>query len=190
MKNIIKLAFVWFLLFKSDLAYSSIQQTVLDENQWHYAIDPYGSTASVNENLINEGQVWVKFNRIPRLDKQRNSWIEVIYTPDKTSLNAMKKINLTYKCDIPLIIKLSQKHYGKHGDKSYAHYQIKLPASKDWSTQEVALQNFSRPDWTPKDSKDYGIVLEEVNAIYFTPSLTDEKGGEATLQVSNVNLIQ
>ena len=191
MKSIFMTASIMLLLLiSSNLTIASTQQIALDENQWHYAIDPYGSSALVNESLVNEGQVWIQFNRIPRVDKQRNSWIEVIYTPDEASLSAMTKINLTYKCDIPLIIKLSQKHYGKHGDKSYAHYQIKLPASKDWSTQEVALQNFSRPDWTPKNSKDYGIVLEKVNAIYFTPSLTDEKGGEATLQVSNVNLIQ
>jgi len=191
MKRVVKLAsIVLVLLFNSDLAISSTQQTALDENQWHYAIDPYGSTASVKDRLVNEEGVWVKFNRIPRVDKQRNSWIEVIYKPDKASLSTMKKINLTYKCDIPLLIKLSQKHYGKNGDKSYAHYQVKLPVSKGWSTQEVELKNFSRPDWTPKGSKDHGIVLEKVNAIYFTPSLSDEKGGEATLQLSNVNLIQ
>ena len=102
----------------------------------------------------------------------------------------MKKINLTYKWDIPLLIKLSQKHYGKNGDKSYAHYQIKLPAATDWSTQKVSLQNFSRPDWTPKASKDYGIVLDEVNALYFTPSLTDQKCGEETLQISDIKLVQ
>jgi hypothetical protein len=191
MKSMIKLASIGLLLLiNSDFAISSTQQSSLDENQWHYAIDPYGSTALVKDRLINDAGVWVKFNRIPRIDKQRNSWIEVIYTPDKASLSEMKKINLTYKCDIPLLIKLSQKHYGKNGDKSYAHYQVKLPASKGWSTKEVELQHFSRPEWTPKGSKDHGIVLDKVNAIYLTPSLTDEKGGEATLQVSSVNLIQ
>jgi hypothetical protein len=165
------------------------QKPALDESQWSYAIDPYGSKATIREKLITDEGVWINFIRVPRVDAKRNTWIEVIYSPASESIAGKKKVLLTYKCDTPLLIKLSQEHYGKDGDKSYAHYQIKLPASKNWSTQEVDFSSFSRPDWTPPNSKDYGIVLNKVNALYFTPSMLDEKGGEATLQLSSVKLL-
>lgn len=133
---------------------------------------------------------WVNFKRIPRVDAKRNSWIEVIYTPSKASITNTKRIELTYICDTPLLIKLSQKHYGKEGDKSYAHYQIELPAATQWQSVDVDLGEFSRPDWTPITSVDHGIVLEQVNALYFTPSMLDEKGGEAILQIRDVELLQ
>ena len=75
-ENMIKLASIggsFLLLLNVSLAISSTQKRMLDETQWHYAIDPNGSTALVNNNLVNEGKFWVKFNRIPRVDKQRNS---------------------------------------------------------------------------------------------------------------------
>ena len=54
---------------------------------------------------------------------------------------------------------------------------------------EVDLKDFFRPDWTPASSKDFGIVRDKINALYLTPSLTDEKGGEATLQVRDIALL-
>ncbi|MCK8046641.1 hypothetical protein MSG37_17270 [Shewanella sp. 1CM18E] len=162
----------------------------LDATQWSYATDPYGSTATFRNQMITDEGVWVKFKRIPRVDPQRNSWVEVIYSPEATSLTGTKKIRLTYKCDIPLLIKLSQSHYGKEGDKTYAHYQTKLPASNDWNTVEVGFDTFSRPDWTPKSSVDHGIILNEINALYLTPSMTDKHGGKAILQVQAISLIQ
>ena len=162
----------------------------LNASQWSYATDPYGSKANINKRLVTDQGVWVNFKRIPRVDAKRNSWIEVIYSPEAATLANTQRIKLTYKCDIPLLIKLSQKHYGTEGDKSYAHYQIKLPAARQWRTEEVDFSGFSRPDWTPKSSIDHGIVLEQINALYLTPSMTDEQGGEATLQIRALELIQ
>jgi hypothetical protein len=105
------------------------------------------------------------------------------------SLAGSQKIRLTYQCDIPLLIKLSQQEYGKNGDASYAHYQIKLPATEGWTTKEVDLKDFYRPEWTPVSSKDHGLLPEHIDAIYLTPSMTDEKGGEAILQVRAVELL-
>jgi hypothetical protein len=164
-------------------------QPTLDKNQWSYDTDPYGSEAIINEKLIRHGGIWIKFKRIPRVDAMRNSWIELIHQLPSGSLAGSQKIRLTYQCDIPLLIKLSQKEYGKDGDKSYAHYQIKLPATKGWTTKEVDLKDFYRPDWTPASSTDHGIVAKHINALYFTPSMTDEKGGEAILQVRAVELL-
>ena len=164
-------------------------QTVLDKHQWSYNTDPYGSEAIINEKLIRHGGIWIKFRRVPRVDEKRNSWIELIHKLPMASLAGNKKIRLTYQCDIPLIIKLSQLEYGKKGDKSYAHYQIKLPKAKGWTTKEVDLKDFYRPKWTPASSTDYGLLPQHINAIYLTPSMTDKSGGEAILQVRAIELL-
>jgi len=161
----------------------------LDKHQWSYDTDPYGSEAIINEKLIRHGGIWIKFKRVPRVDANRNSWIELIHKLPTASLAGKQKIRLTYQCDIPLLIKLSQQEYGKNGDKSYAHYQIKLPATKQWTTKEVDLKDFYRPEWTPASSKDRGLLPENIDAIYLTPSMTDKDGGEAILQVRAIEVL-
>jgi len=161
----------------------------LNKQYWSYDTDPYGSEAIINEKLIRHGGIWIKFKRVPRVDAKRNSWIELIHKLPNASLAGSQKIRLTYQCDIPLLIKLSQKEYGKEGDKSYAHYQIKLPATKGWTTKEVDLKDFYRPKWTPASSIDKGLLTKHIDALYFTPSMTDKDGGEAILQVRAVKLL-
>ncbi len=177
------------LLLSTMASNASNTQIPLDKHQWSYDTDPYGSEAIINEKLIRHGGIWIKFKRVPRVDAKRNSWIELIHKLPNASLSGNKKIRLTYQCEIPLLIKLSQQEYGKNGDKSYAHYQIKLPATKGWTTKEVDLKDFYRPEWTPVSSKDYGLLPEHIDAIYLTPSMTDKDGGEAILQVRAIELL-
>ena len=177
------------LLLMTTFVQADVTYPPLNKHQWTYDTDPYGSEAIINEKLIRHGGIWIKFKRVPRVDEKRNSWVELIHKLPTTSLAGKQKIRLTYQCDIPLIIKLSQQEYGKNGDKSYAHYQIKLPATKKWTTQDVDLRDFYRPDWTPASSKDYGLLPEHINAIYLTPSMTDKDGGEAILQVRAIELL-
>lgn len=172
----------------SACSHANNQQATLDETQWSYATDPYGSEATFKEQLISNHRAWVHFKRIPRVDAQRNSWVELIYNLPEQSLASHKKIHLEYKSDHPLILKLSQKDYGSEGDKSYAHYQIVLPAAPVWNNQQVNIADFQRPLWTPVESKDVGIVGERISAIYLTPSLTDEAGGEATIEIKSLEL--
>ncbi|PKI15871.1 hypothetical protein [Colwellia sp. 12G3] len=174
---------VSFLFLSAMPAEADNTLSPLDKHLWSYDTDPYGSEAIINEKLIRHGGIWIKFKRVPRVDEKRNSWIELIHKLPMASLAGNQKIRLTYQCDIPLIIKLSQLEYGKDGDQSYAHYQIKLPETKGWTTKEVDLKDFYRPKWTPESSIDHGILPEHIDAIYLTPSMTDKDGGEAILQV-------
>lgn len=175
------------ILFSNFTLYA--EQT-LDANQWRYAVDPHGSTASYEKPLVKEDYVGIAFNRVPRVDAQNNSWVELIYDLPNKSLNGITRIELTYQSDKPLVVKLSQKDYGGEGDKSYAHYQTLLPSSNNWQTTTVTLEQFSRPEWTPNWSKDKGITKANVSALYFVPDLADEKGGKAWLKIKNIKLNQ
>ncbi|AIY64045.1 hypothetical protein [Pseudoalteromonas piratica] len=160
----------------------------LDAKQWRFAVDPHGSTASYEEPLVKKDYVGIAFNRVPRVDKQNNSWVELIYDLPKKSLEGITSIEITYQSDKPLVVKLSQKDYGGTGDKSYAHYQTILPSANKWQTHSLTFDNFSRPKWTPSWSKDKGVTKANVSALYFVPNLTDEKGGNAWLKIKKVKL--
>ncbi|ALO36314.1 hypothetical protein CMT41_17415 [Colwellia sp. MT41] len=185
----LRTSMVSLLLLAATAVQAETTYAALDRNQWTYDTDPYGSEAIINEKLIRHGGIWIKFKRVPRIDEKRNSWIELIHKLPSASLTGIKKIRLTYQCDTPLLIKLSQQEYGKNGDQSYAHYQIKLPPARQWTTQEVDLKDFYRPEWTPASSTDIGLLPEHIDAIYLTPSLTDKDGGEAILQVRAIELL-
>ncbi len=180
---------VSFLLITAHPIHAKDNDAALNKLLWSYATDPYGSEATINEKLINHGEIWIKFKRVPRVDVNRNSWIELIHKLPQGSMLGNTKIRLTYQCDIPLLIKLSQKEYGEEGDESYAHYQIKLPATNQWTTRQVELKDFYRPIWTPVNSIDHGILPQHIDAIYLTPSLTDKEGGEAILQVRDLKVL-
>lgn len=169
--------------------HANTEQALLDAQQWRFATDPYGSQAILKESLIVEQGAWIHFKRIPRVDAKRNSWVELIYDLPSKSLGDNTMIRLHYKSDQPLLLKLSQKDYGGAGDKSYAHYQITLPAGIDWNSQTVSLADFKRPDWTPEQSIDVGIIHDNISAIYIVPNLTDAKGGEATVEVKAIELL-
>lgn len=156
---------------------------------WRYATDPHGSKVILSGPLVENGQVDIEFFRVPRVDKKNNSWVELIYGLPNGSLADVKAISLTYKSDKPLIIKLSQKDYGRLGDKSYAHYQIKLPQTGGVISKTVSLESFSRPGWTPMWSSDKGLIKENINALYFVPDLTDKDGGSANLNITELALL-
>ena len=174
---------------QDNLKASSNTKAPLDKYQWTYDTDPYGSEAIINEKLIRHGGIWIKFKRVARISDERNSWTELIYKIPTASLVSTQKIRLTYQSEIPLLVTLPQQEYGKNGDQSKAYYQGELPASKQWVTKEVSIKNFKRPHWTPQESKDLGLLPEHIKTINFVPKLTDEKGGEAIIQVRAIELL-
>ncbi|NTS76409.1 hypothetical protein HR060_05960 [Catenovulum sp. SM1970] len=155
---------------------------------WHYATDPYGSSAKAQLPQTDTDIVSIEFDRVPRVDVKRNSWVELIYQLESGNLEGTNKVLINYKSSADLILKLSQKDYGKEGDQSYAHYQKVVPQANDWQTIEVDISKFSRPEWTPYHSSDVGIIKKNIDAIYFVPDLTDKTGGKASLSIKNIQL--
>lgn len=171
--------------FASACSSTSLQ---INSKDWRYATDPHGSYARYSPALVHNNQVAISFFRVPRVDKQNNSWVELIYDLPMKTLTNKDEIEITYQSDNALIVKLSQVDYGAAGDKSYAHYQLKLPSSTTWRTERVTLSRFTRPDWTPAWSIDKGIVPQNIAALYFVPDLTDQAGGNATIAINQVSL--
>lgn len=159
------------------------------EGIWSYGHDPYGSSVEMGDNLVQDGAARIIFHRAPQVSPDKNTWVELIYRAPEENLEKVKAIKITYQCSTALTVKFSQRDFGELGDGSYAHYQITVPAADDWKTMEMALQNFSRPAWTPSSSKDVGLIMENVTAIYMAPALDDIRGGVARLNVQAIELI-
>lgn len=156
---------------------------------WSYGHDPYGSSVIIGDSLIRDGAARIEFNRAARVAPDKNTWIELIYYAPEGDLANVKAVRITYQCSAELLMKFSQRDFGEEGDNSFAHYQSLLPAAKDWKTIEVTLRDFSRPAWTPADSRDVGLILENVSAIYLAPALDDLTGGYARLNVRAIELV-
>jgi len=156
---------------------------------WSYGIDPYGSTVTVGDSLIQDGAARIEFTRAARPAPDRNTWIELIYYAPEGNLDGINAVRITYECSEPLLMKFSQRDYGEDGDNSYAHYQTLLPEAKEWKTVTVSLADFARPDWTPADSPDAGLIMENVTAVYLAPSIDEATGGRATLNVKSIELL-
>ncbi|KZN35099.1 hypothetical protein [Pseudoalteromonas luteoviolacea] len=167
---------------------SHLSQHKFDEDNWRYATDPHGSQVILSEPLVQGERVKIAFDRVPRVDKANNSWVELIYDIPAGDLTGISSIELTYQSDKPLVIKLSQKEYGGEGDKSYAHYQVVLPVALNPTSKSVELANFNRPSWTPTWSKDQGVIKTSVSALYFVPDLTDKAGGQAQMTIHKLVL--
>ncbi|OCQ21041.1 hypothetical protein A7985_14760 [Pseudoalteromonas luteoviolacea] len=168
-------------------ANTNLDQAFVEDN-WRYATDPHGSIVILKEPLVQANRVKIGFDRVPRVDKANNSWVELIYDIPAGDLSAVSGIAITYESDRPLVIKLSQKEYGGEGDKSYAHYQAILPVAATPTSKRVDIASFARPDWTPEWSQDKGIVKTSVSALYFVPDLTDKAGGKAQMTIHKLAL--
>lgn len=164
--------------------------SLINPTLWSYGHDPYGSSVEMGDNLVQDGAVRIIFHRAPQVSPDKNTWVELIYKTPEENLEKVKAIKITYQCSTAVTVKFSQRDFGELGDGSYAHYQTTVPAADDWKTMEIALQNFSRPAWTPASSKDVGLIMENVSAIYFAPAIDDIHGGFASLNVRAVALLQ
>lgn len=97
-------------------------------------------------------------------------------------------LSIDYKCETPLVIKLSQSDFGKDGNESYAHYQFVVPASETITTAHLKFSAFTQPGWTPEYAAGIPLKLENVDAIYLTPKVDDSTGGSSLLGVKGLFL--
>lgn len=178
-----------FLAAAHWLQAATLHPSLQNPDLWHYGADPYGSKVFIGDSLIKDGAARIAFDRAPQLAPDRHTWIELIYHAPAGNLGGADAVRITYQCSDALLMKFSQRDFGEDGDNSYAHYQTLLPAAKTWKTVTVSLADFSRPSWTPLISKDVGLILENVSAIYLAPALDDDQGGHATLNVKSIEVL-
>ncbi len=156
--------------------------------KWKAVTDQLGSSHTPETVEIADSLMEVNFT----LKKQEESeivFIELVCALDG-NLDSTNGIELSYKCETPLVVKLSQSDFGQHGDESYAHYQFVVPASESIRTERLTFDTFTQPDWTPDYSKGKAMNLAHVNAIYLTPQVDAATGGSAALGVKALYVLK
>jgi hypothetical protein len=184
MKNI---GLVLLLIFVTTVFATIFETNLVKTTQWKAETDEFGSSFDTTNLIVNDSLIKVDFELARK--KGENDWpyVELICSLGK-NMSSTKTILVTYKCTRPVIVKLSQSDFSWKGDKSYAHFQYKMVASDKWKTQLLTVANFRQPRWAPLESVKIPLKLENVDAIYFTPSLDDAVGGSATIEIKEMIL--
>jgi hypothetical protein len=155
---------------------------------WYPAVDSYGSTYRTDGELVSDGVATVSFT-IAQMDgtEEWTPWVELVCELGYT-LEDYSGLEITYKNDTDLLVKLSQSDFGADGNETYSHYEYRLPSANEWQTHRIQFSTFLQPDWTPEISRIIPLYLENVNAVYLVPDLDPIAGESSTLQVRHLEL--
>ncbi len=156
---------------------------------WYAATDHFGSVADTGDAFRSEGTINVAFELAIREPSGDWPYVELVCETGDP-ITGTDSVMVSYKCDTTLVMKLYQTDLGSEGLKSYALYQTALPASKEWKTATVAVSDFIQPSWADEASRAVKLNLDNVARIYFTPDLSAEVGGKATINLKELVLIQ
>ena len=159
---------------------------LLYTSEWKAVTDLSGSSYSPENIAVSDSLLEVSFT-LKKKEEDEIVFIELVCSLN-SNLSSSKGLEISYKCDTPLLIKLSQSDFGNEGDRSYAHYQYMVPASETLNTVSVNFKHFTRPLWTPRASKGKAMKLEHINAIYLTPKIDAATGGSAALSIKGLYL--
>lgn len=157
---------------------------------WHPATDDLGSKFDTTGGFFQDSSLNVTFTITP---KTTSVWpfIELIFEAPVT-FNGNQAIELVYKCDQDLVVKLFQEDFGPSpkGNDTYSLYQIKVPKSTEWKTIRLKFSDFSFPSWVPKKSKSIAMNLFKTKKLYLTPALDATLGGTSQLKVKSLQFIK
>jgi len=197
MKQVILVMTLFTIFSLSSCKYSGSKKTTKTEpvpsnnlinsaKEWKAVTDELGSSSSPKNISISNDQIEVDFT-LKKKEEGEIVFIELVCDLGH-NLVGNKGLSIDYKCETPLVIKLSQSDFGKNGNESYAHFQFVVPASDTITTAHLKFSEFTQPVWTPDYSKGIPMKLENVDAIYLTPKVDEATGGSSSLAVMGLYL--
>lgn len=162
--------------------FDSTSNLVKTAKEWIPAHDEFGSSYDTNNAILSDTLKKIHYKLVKKPEGNKWPYIELICKIEG-NLKNKKGIKINYTCSAPLVIKLSQSDFNDKGNKTYSHFQFIVPASDTLNLKTLTFSEFTQPDWTPEESKSIPLKLENVDAIYFTPDIDGEIGGEADLSI-------
>ena len=158
-------------------------------SQWHPATDDLGSKIDTTGGLYQGSSLKVQFT-ITKKTTAIWPFVELIFESPH-DFSGSQAIELEYKCDHDLVVKLFQDDFGPapKGNDSYSLYQTKVPSSTKWKTLRLNYSDFVFPTWVPANSIDIAMNLEKTKKLYFTPALDATQGGTSLLQIRSLRFI-
>ncbi len=156
---------------------------------WHPATDDLGSSIDTAGGLFQGESARVGFTITP---KKSEVWpyVELIFRSPIPLTNTTGLV-VNYRCDKPLIVKLSQRDFNAapEGNSTWSYYQKTLPPSAEWSQVELSYEEFAQPDWATEESRTIPLRLENVTGVYFTPQLDAIRGESALTELKLLKFV-
>lgn len=151
---------------------------------WHPATDPLGSQIDTTGGLFRGGEAIVGFTITP---KTTDVWpyVELIFLPEQSFVGS-SQLELAYRSEKPLIVKLSQTDFGPDGNQTWSYYQTVVPPAQEWTTLLLPYSQFELPDWADDNSRAIPLKLENVKGVYLTPQLDAINGESCTMGVQKL----
>jgi hypothetical protein len=158
-------------------------------DSWYATSDNYGSFVDTGSSLFGDDTLTVSFSLSAK--KPDNDWpyVELAYEAE-TPIVGTDSIQIEYKSDKALIIKLYQAELGDEGRQTYAFYEFITPPSKEWLDTTISIKDFKQPEWADEEDRKIALSLLSCSRIYFTPKLDDQVGGKAKLSIRKLYLIE
>lgn len=163
--------------------FDSANNLIKSAKEWVAAHDEFGSSYDTANAILSDSLKKIHYTLIKKTEGDKWPYIELICLLSG-NLKDKETMKIAYSCSAPLIIKLSQSDFNNKGNETYSHYQYTVPASDTIRTSTLKFSDFKQPEWTPEESKSISLKLENVDAVYFTPAVDAEVGGEADLSIS------
>lgn len=160
---------------------------LIETGAWRPAADSYGSSYEVDENIVVNDEIEIRFTIAKKTEPDMWPYVELICETG-APLTGAQGLEITYWSEKELKIKLSQSDFGPNGDNTYAHYQIKVESAAEWTTATVYFNDFKQPDWAPEESTKIALNLDNVNDIYLVPGLDYEIGDSSTFGIKSLVL--
>lgn len=166
---------------------AKLGENLVETGAWRPAADSFGSIFEVAEEVVVDGEIHIGFTIAKKTEPDMWPYVELICETG-APLTGAQGLEITYKTDKELKIKLSQSDFGPDGNSTYAHYQIKVDPAGEWTTVTVNFEDFQQPSWAPEEATKIALNLDNVNDIYLVPGVDYDLGDSAVLGVKSLVL--
>ncbi|KMQ51072.1 polysaccharide deacetylase [Chitinispirillum alkaliphilum] len=146
---------------------------------WSPAADEFGSTADTGDAVLINDIATMNYDIAPMEPETENwTWVSFIASFDN-DLSNLNKVRITYRSAAALEIALDQPPLSDAGTS----YKAQIPASSDWNTVEVSIDEFAQPTWADDADLDLSVVV----SISLSPVIADYEAGQAgTIEVKEL----
>lgn len=153
---------------------------------WRPQVDAFGSSVDTGSALVKDGVVSAEFTMVKQPSPDQWPYVELMCGLGQ-NLGSQDTIEISYKSDRPLIVKLVQSDLSEAGNETYAYYEIALhPSPKSWTVTRVLVENFSQPVWAPEEAMFVPLRAENVAEVQLVPEIDEKVGGTGKVSINKL----
>ena len=175
---------------KKVIPVASGKNLVEEATYWLPQVDELGSTVDTGSALVQKGVVAAKFMMVKQPSPQQWPYVELMCGLGR-GLHQQDTLEISYKSDKQLLLKLVQSDLSDAGNETYAYYEMVLHSSpKSWSVARVLIENFTQPAWAPEEAMFVPLRPENVAEIQIVPQIDEAVGGTGSIKINRLVIFE